>query len=403
MSRYFSLLERARAAAQAHEAAEPRVALRRALERNPRRLIDVPDRRPRFVVWELTLACNMRCRHCGSAAGKARPDELSEKEALGLCDDLARLGCERLTLLGGEPLLHANWRGLAERLSAGGIRVNLITNGWLTTQPAMMAEIRSAGLVNIGVSVDGLQATHDDLRRRTGSYARVLETFDRAREAGVRACGVTVVTRRSLPELPELHEVLVRAGAGLWQIQIGIPRGRFDSRDPILLRPEDMPRLEEFLVSARGESRLRVDVADNIGYFGEHEEQIRTTGADQIPFWTGCYAGVQVLGIDANGDIKGCASLPSISRFIEGNIRQTPLEEIWNDPQRFAYNRCFEMDQLQGACRTCEHGAVCRGGCRSSSWGLSGSLFSYPLCLYRIRGEKARRNGTREGSGGSGK
>jgi len=329
----------------------------------------------------------MRCSHCGSSAGRPREDELTDEETLGLCDDLIRLKNERLTLLGGEPLMRGNWHALAQRLTAGGIRVNLITNGWLTVDPEMMAAIKSAGLVNMGVSVDGLEGTHDTLRRRPGSYARVLATFERAREAGVRACGVTVVTRKSLPELQALHEVLVRAGVGLWQLQIGIPRGRFDSQESMLMRPSDMLALENFLVAKRRERRLRIDVSDNIGYFGAHEEEIRKTSADQIPFWTGCYAGVHVLGIDANGDVKGCASLPSTSQFIEGNIRRTPLEEIWNDSRRFAYNRCFELDQLQGWCRTCKHGAVCRGGCHSSSYGLSGSLFSYPLCLYRIRSD----------------
>ena len=58
---------------------------------------------PRTCVWELTLACNMNCRHCGSRAGKARPDELTQPEALRLCQDLADLGVKRLTLGGGEP------------------------------------------------------------------------------------------------------------------------------------------------------------------------------------------------------------------------------------------------------------------------------------------------------------
>ena len=39
---------------------------------------------PRIAVWELTLACNMRCGHCGSRAGRARPDELDTEEALEL-------------------------------------------------------------------------------------------------------------------------------------------------------------------------------------------------------------------------------------------------------------------------------------------------------------------------------
>ncbi len=32
---------------------------------------------PSQVIWEVTFACNMRCLHCGTSAGKRRPDELT--------------------------------------------------------------------------------------------------------------------------------------------------------------------------------------------------------------------------------------------------------------------------------------------------------------------------------------
>jgi hypothetical protein len=38
--------------------------------------------KPTYVVWEITLACDLACGHCGSRAGRARPDELSTTEAL---------------------------------------------------------------------------------------------------------------------------------------------------------------------------------------------------------------------------------------------------------------------------------------------------------------------------------
>jgi hypothetical protein len=48
--------------------------------------------RPIYVVWELTLACDLACRHCGSRAGKARPDELTTEECLELVRQMAALG-----------------------------------------------------------------------------------------------------------------------------------------------------------------------------------------------------------------------------------------------------------------------------------------------------------------------
>ncbi len=40
--------------------------------------------RPVYAVWEVTLKCDLACRHCGSRAGHARPDELTTSEALDL-------------------------------------------------------------------------------------------------------------------------------------------------------------------------------------------------------------------------------------------------------------------------------------------------------------------------------
>ena len=70
----------------------------------------------RCCVWEITLACNLRCGHCGATAGHARPDELSPAEALRLADDLAALPVLEVTLMGGELFLRPDWLAIAERL-----------------------------------------------------------------------------------------------------------------------------------------------------------------------------------------------------------------------------------------------------------------------------------------------
>ncbi len=115
---------------------------------------------PRNVVWELTLACNLRCRHCGSRAGKARDDELSEVEALDVADQLAALGAERVTLSGGEPTLSPYWHTVGKRLTDQGVRVNIISNGktWTADHTRMAKE---AGLESAAFSLDGLEDVHD--------------------------------------------------------------------------------------------------------------------------------------------------------------------------------------------------------------------------------------------------
>ena len=77
-----------------------------------REIIDQVARVPRTCTWELTLRCNLRCGHCGSKAGLARPDEMPLDAMLRGVRELAALGCERVTLAGGEPPLSPHWQAV---------------------------------------------------------------------------------------------------------------------------------------------------------------------------------------------------------------------------------------------------------------------------------------------------
>ena len=82
------------------------------------------------AVYELTLRCNLNCKHCGSNAGNPREQELSLSESMQLIDDLNELGTTMITLNGGEPFLHSNWFQIGKRIVDYGIRLAFITNGF---------------------------------------------------------------------------------------------------------------------------------------------------------------------------------------------------------------------------------------------------------------------------------
>lgn len=116
--------------------------------------------RLRSCVWELTLACCFGCRYCGSAGGRARADELSTAECLDTADQLAELGCRRVSLIGGEVFLRRDWAQIAGRLTGRGAAVAVITNGYLMS-PEVLAQLREAGVESVAVSIDGPEDVHD--------------------------------------------------------------------------------------------------------------------------------------------------------------------------------------------------------------------------------------------------
>jgi len=351
-----------------------------------REIIDAIQLRPKRCVWELTARCNMRCLHCASGLGPtySRGEELRTAEAIQLCHELKDLGCENVVLSGGEALLRDDWEAIAQELVGLEIATSLITNGLLIT-PALAKRIKNVGLCRVALSLDGLEPTHNYIRCHSQSFAAVCLACSVLRDVGVRVNIVTHVNRMNLAELRPLEALVGEIGVGVWRLQLGSPVGRMVEHPELHLRPEHLPEIADFIIAAKQRAVMNISVGDNIGYFSEHEQELRK-GSDTPLFgcWCGCPAGCLTVGIEANGNVKGCLSLQS-SCFVEGNVRQQSLSSIWNRPEAFRYTRGFTPSNLSGFCKGCEFGEICRGGCTFMAFGATGSPHNNPFCLYRIQ------------------
>jgi radical SAM protein with 4Fe4S-binding SPASM domain len=341
---------------------------------------------PRIAVWELTLQCNLSCRHCGSRAGKAREDELTLAEARRLCRELAELGCQHVTLSGGEPLLRKDWALIAETLVDSGVAVGMITNGSLWT-PEVATTVKGVGLESIAFSVDGFEPAHDYQRRVPGHWRAVLKAIDHAASTGLRVSVVTTINSRNLRELEALRELLGQHGVLRWQVQFATPTGNLAENRSLVLEPRDVLYAVPLIAGMCQDQRLpKLHPGHNVGYFGEPEEWLRDPQA-VVPFWIGCLAGLSVVGIESHGNIKGCLSLPSalngVDAFVEGNLRASSLRDIWCKEGAFAYCREFRVESLDGFCRTCDYGDICRGGCTWACFAEQGLVRDNAYCYWR--------------------
>ncbi|MDJ0762589.1 MAG: radical SAM protein [Myxococcota bacterium] len=345
----------------------------------------IPPRpwQPRFCVFEITLACNMNCYHCGSKAGRQRENELDTNEALALIGDLAGLGCRSITLSGGEPLLREDWPELVAAIHRHGMRPELITNGLQTAEQA--DAIADACFFAVTYSIDGPADVHDSLRNMPGALDRLLQGATALKQRSVRLGAVTQVNQRNFDRIDEIHNLLVDTGFEGWQVQLTLPYGRAKTRaQDLCLSPEALPALEKSLLKLMERSPLFVQAADNIGYFSRAEPQLRAGSQSRRRIWAGCQAGLNVIGITSDGTVRGCLSLPD--HLDEGSCRERPVAQIWNDPAGFAYNRRFTVNDLDGFCRDCPFGQLCRAGCTALSVATSGLTGHNAHCLHRLTG-----------------
>jgi radical SAM protein with 4Fe4S-binding SPASM domain len=359
--------------------------------------------RPVNAIWELTLRCDLACRHCSSRAGHARPDELTTAEALDTVAQMASLGVFEVTLIGGEAYLHDGFADVVRAIRAHGMECTMVTGGrGMNEERARIC--KEAGVMSASVSIDGAPATHDKLRGVAGSHASAIAALDNLRNAGVQVTGNTQIGRRNRRELEEIFETISAHGAHSWQIQITVAAGRVVDDPTLLLEPfhliEVMPSVARLVPRAQ-KIDLRIWPANNFGYYGPYETLLR----GDLPGGRkgSCGAGRAVLGIEANGAVKGCPSL-STAVYTGGNLRDDKLVDIWERAEPLRFTRNPRIGELWGHCATCYYAEDCLGGCSWTAHSLFGRRGNNPFCHHRAldllrRGRRERVRLVDAGSG----
>lgn len=330
------------------------------------------------VVWESTLACNLKCIHCGSNAGRKRDDELTTAEAEKLCHDLKKTGCLGVTVMGGEPLLRKDFWHISSLIRDLGMELTVITNGTVYDEQTF-SKLKSLKPRTIAVSLDAAKPeVHDQIRDLTGAFEKTCEFMNRALTEGLPVSVITTVHKMNLKELAAIRELLLGRNIA-WQIQVAGSEGRRFPKE-LLLDEEEFYSVGMFIASTRKEysvKQMPVMGAHDLGF-----NSLMLSNISLAPEWTGCQAGISVLGIQSNGNIKGCLSMEDTS--IEGNVRDSDIHDIWNSDIAFSYSRQFKPHDAGEHCRACTYVEKCKGGCNEMSLMKTGKLHNDPYCFYAI-------------------
>ncbi len=332
---------------------------------------------PDIAVWELTLKCNLNCLHCGSSAGLKRTDELTTNQAIQLCRDLSDLGFKGIALMGGEVFLRKDWGIISKEIKDLGIVLSIITNGYFNPE-RIIPKLKRIEPECLMVGLDGSSAEmQDKIRNVDGAFNKVMNFIQAAKDANLPIGIITTVHKMNFSDLPNIKNIIVEKQIG-WQIQEATPIGRFPKK--LLLSEEEYYALGLFIYSMQKKYKreeFSIVGVHNFGFFSRAIPNL-----SNYPEWNGCYAGKTVLGIQSNGNVKGCLALSD--NFIEGNIRNRKIQDIWNDPNSFSYNRNFEVENLGENCQNCKYGKKCKGGCLTRSSSITGIPHNDPNCYYRI-------------------
>lgn len=337
---------------------------------------------PVHVVWEITLACNLKCSHCDSRAGKVRPGELTTEQCYEVIDSLKRLGTREITIIGGEAFLRKDWLDIVRRIDESGMDCGMQTGAYNLTENRII-DAKSAGIKNIGVSIDGLADTHNGIRGRKDSFEQALRCLDLLKKYNITSSVNTVINKQNKSELHEMVDIFIKKGIRNWQIQLAVAMGNaVDNSEELLIQPYELIDLYENLIQIYRKAlahNILIQAGNNIGYFGPYEHIWRQ---GENGYYSGCSAGHTTMGIEADGAIKGCPSLPTTD-YTGGNVKTMSIEDIWKYSEEMFFSRYRNKEELWGGCKGCYYEASCLAGCTWTSHVLFGKRGNNPFCHHR--------------------
>ncbi|RLG27410.1 heme b synthase [Methanosarcinales archaeon] len=341
--------------------------------------------KPRLIAWEITGACNLKCKHCrGSSTETPDPDELSTDEAFHLIDEIVDFAKPILILSGGEPLMRKDVCEIAQYGTDKGLRVVLATNG--TAMTADVAHrLRDAGIARISVSIDGADAeTHDAFRGMPGAFDGAIRGTSEIRAAGISLQINTTISKKNIDQIPKILDLSIGLGADALHIFMLVPTGRGREEDEI--PPDEYERILNWFYDQRNTAGIQLKATCAPHYFRIMRQRAKEEGTTVSvathgfeAMTKGCLAGTGFCFISRNGGVYPCGYLPVLA----GNIRDAGFKDVWDHAKVFEDLR--DESRLKGKCGICGYKRVC-GGCRARAYAATGDyLAEEPYCTYNPR------------------
>jgi AdoMet-dependent heme synthase len=349
-------------------------------------------RGPLMFYYEVTLACDLVCKHCrASAQEQAHLGELSTAQAKSLIEQVTEFPRRPMMVFtGGDPLKRKDLFDLIRHAVGQGIEVALTPSATPLATREAFERAREAGVRRLGISLDGADAqTHDAFRGWEGSFHRTLEMLRNARDLNLSVQINTTITRRNVHQVDAIAELLAGQGIAMWSVFFLVPVGRgveeqrisgleyeevFErlwrhaQHPPYSVKTTEAPHYRRFVLERGGDPLAGPrGTGDGVARRGH-----------RAPLGVG--DGKGVMFVSHTGEIYPAGFLPLCC----GRFPNDSVVDVYQNHPTFLALR--DPDRLKGRCGICEYRYVC-GGSRARAFAVTGDfLETEPDCVYVPKG-----------------
>ena len=357
------------------------------------------------VIWNLIRRCNLMCKHCYSISGDVDfPGELSTQQVFGVMGDLRAFRVPVLILSGGEPLLRRDIFEISHRAKGMGFYVGLSSNGTLIGDHNI-DDIAAVNYDYVGISLDGIGATHDAFRRRDGAFDEALAGLRLCRDRHLKTGMRFTMTMDNCAEFPKLLDLMDEEGIDKFYLSHLVYAGRGnknrgdDAQRSFTRDMMDVLFDRAWDAALKGENKEFVtgnNDADGVYLlmwvrerFPEKEAHIRAKLAE----WGGNASGVNIANIDNLGNVH-----PDTMwwHYTLGNVKTRPFSEIWADVSDPIMAGLKQRPRaIEGRCGECRFFDICGGNTRVRALQLTGNPWAEDPACYLTDAEIGAAEGPR--------
>ena len=318
----------------------------------------------KVVTLEITSKCNLRCLHCYNDSGPHRYQFYSMEEMNCIVDKLDRMHVGRISLSGGEPLLHPHFFDIVAMIKERNIPWSIFSNGVLIDEE-MAKTLVDSGTKKVTTSLDGSTAkSHDFLRGVKGSFHKTVNAIKILREYEVPLEVHCTLHKNNLREIPDVLRLLNSLGVNKYALaplrslrpqKNGIHREGNEPGNLTLTMDDFVSMIPEIV-------RAEYDI------FGTSQFV-----PDPDPDCKNCGGGTSRFMIYSDGRMVCCPqSDPGFFTF--GNVLTDDVKEAWNTAEILKKMRSFNFKLLK-ECSTCKYQIYCNGGCAVAKYELYRDAF----------------------------
>lgn len=317
----------------------------------------------------VTEACNLHCPYCYADAREESLEELLAEEIEEVIDSSAKLGARRIVFTGGEPFLRREIFDLGCYVKERGLESEIITNGTLIHEKHLEPLLEAFD--SIAISLDGSTKEIHEKMRGEGTFEPVFKALKLLANKDILLVVNTVITKYNYRDIPNLNSLVAEVSSFMHNTFLHLPLGR-GWGDGLSCNLQEINEMRNLLL----ESFRRQKDAPFV------RTRIKAAPPKRGMTKRSCGAGQTEILVDSRGNLYPCRLL-QMDGLETGNIRETPLEDLYSSSERLEQCRLVNISQIK-ECQECEFSRLCAGSCRAMHYAYTGDFFKNEpwICSY---------------------